>query len=83
MFINLDLNNDMSIHLLLIFLACFQSNSLKTRRYKFFKGYLKGNEPYTNVTLFKLKPINRHVTLVSAEGYLKKELTNGMVRAMR
>lgn len=65
-----------TVLLLIIFLKTVHS---KQRIFKFFKADVKAYEPYGNITFFKLKPINRHLAVINAEGYMKQDFKNGLL----
>lgn len=51
----------------------------KSRHFKILKADFKGFEPYSNITYFKIKPINRYLSVINADGYLKRSYTDGIV----
>lgn len=71
-------NINRKINILIIFLF-FNTAHSKKRYFKFFKADIKGYEPYTNVTYFKLKPINRNLAVVNADIVLNRDFENGLV----
>lgn len=51
----------------------------KSRHFKILKADFHGFEPYSNITYFKVKPINRYLSVINANGFLKRSYRDGMV----
>lgn len=68
---------------ILVFILNFPKINSKTRHFKIFKADVRGFEPYANVSYFKLRPVNRYISEIDVEGFLKHEYKNGYVRVYK
>lgn len=76
-----DFNLAFTFKMIIIFLILLFSTEIfeKSNHCKIYKVDYKSFEPYINITYFKLKPINRYLSVINADGFLKQTYTNGIV----